>query len=99
MDITGAYEDLLQEGLGNRRKTDAPTTPMREALSTQLLALASTMPGSVRPMLTLAAETLARDEAENAAMINELVRAGYRDIGSRVNTSLIKRLLGYITPV
>jgi hypothetical protein len=82
----------------SRRKNDH-STQLRDSLSGRLLAIGKNLQTVDKQVLELAAQTLARDEAENASMIDELVRAGYRDVGSRVNSALIKRLLGYITPL
>ena len=97
--------DAFTEDLSQKRRTDsqpAQPVPMRNALAASLMRIYNSMkehaPHDRSAVYKLAAETLERDEAENAAMIDELVRAGYRDVGPRINAALIKRLLGYISP-
>lgn len=88
-----------------RRRTDhvdgwsVTPTPMRTALAAALMAIHNSIEGQVRPQLKLAAEVLERDEQANAEMIDVLVRAGYKDVPARIDATVIRRLLGYITPV
>jgi hypothetical protein len=83
-----------------RRKTDtrpvAPAAPVsyREALATGIELLYE--PGG--EIIKLAAEKLRRDEQNNAEMVDTLVRAGYTDIPAQIDASVIRRLLGYVTP-
>lgn len=48
--------------------------------------------------LMMAAELLERDENNNAEMIAVLEISGYKDIPARIDATMIRRLLGYITP-
>lgn len=89
--------------LQRRRSDTKPGQPvqMRDGLASALRMIAGTArlhAGSQFETLHLAAQTLERDEEENAAMIQLLVNAGYKDIPARVDRELIKRLLGYISP-
>lgn len=80
-----------------RRRTDTQPAQLREAISFQLRETAKLFPGA-QSALTLAADTLERDERNNAEMIDVLMRAGYKDIPARIDATVIKRLLGYVTP-
>lgn len=83
-----------------RRRTDSQpgqSIQMRSALAQAAQRMAAQWPGE-RETLKLIAQTLERDEQNNAAMIHELTRAGYRDIPARVDATVIRRLLGYMTP-
>ncbi len=86
-----------------RRKSDKsdtrtvpPASPVsyREALARALELMWT--PGNENTKL--AAEKLRRDEQTNAEMVDELVRAGYTDTPAQIDASVIRRLLGYITP-
>ena len=81
----------------SRRKNDYPTQ-MRAALSAKLLSIGKDLKTVDKQVLELAAQTLDRDEQNNAEMVDLLVRAGYHDVPARVDAKLIRRLLGYITP-
>jgi hypothetical protein len=92
--------EALDTDLNQKRRTDAqPGEPvaMRNALAKTLRNLGRYVPGMTETT-QLAAETLERDEQNNAEMIAVLARAGYRDIPPRINAAVIRRLLGYATP-
>lgn len=80
-----------------RRKYDYPTQ-MRAALSARLVGIGKELKTVDKQVLELAAQTLDRDEQNNAEMVDVLVRAGYHDVPARIDAAVIRRLLGYITP-
>lgn len=86
-----------------RRDDSQPGQPvqMRDGLSAAVYEISKSgaLSYEQRMTLELAAQTLSRDEEENARMIGELVHRGYKDVPPRINFNLIRRLLGYITPI
>lgn len=97
-DNSGLHGKVPDELL--RRKTDTrpvpPASPVayREALATALERIPVHDPQPIKH----AADKLRRDEQNNAEMIDVLVRAGYNDIPAQIDASVIRRLIGYITP-
>lgn len=92
-------EDASEFLKHQKRRTDPePGKPVqsRRAIAAQLRAMARLLPSA--KCAALAADILEHDEESNAEMIAVLEIAGYKDIPARIDATMIRRLLGYITP-